>query len=245
MVRASIGHADVPVFTNGTQTGLVQYFPLSSPEALKFCSTLRLLRTRKVGESATVRPQRTSPPPTSPTHHAAEPAAIRRAATNGPTADTSAVRDPRLRVERLSVNAYRRVQDELGRIYETLAQPVPEIIAVDSSSRSSQLEAGRRRRLRLEERRDYLRLVLAHLVPDPNDSGGYLVTPGCLIGIEDEDEAGITVYEIAALKSREAESLTPDSALGKALLWREVGDEITYQTETGARLTVTIRYIQD
>ncbi|MCX4706788.1 hypothetical protein OG252_01230 [Streptomyces sp. NBC_01352] len=66
-----------------------------------------------------------------------------------------------------------------------------------------------------------------------------------MIGIEGEDEVGITVYEIVALKSRDTESLTPDSVLGRALLWREVGDEITYQTESGTRLTVPIRYIQD
>ncbi|MFF4346238.1 AAA domain-containing protein [Streptomyces sp. NPDC001530] len=244
MVRASIGRTDVPVFVGNTQTGLAQYFPPSSPEALKFRSTLRLLRTRTPGMT-TARPQAPSHPRTSPASPAPKPAATPRSATKNPTADTRTVRDPHLPVERLSVNAYRRVQDELGRIYEALAQPDAEIIAVDSSSRSSQLEAARRRRLHLEKRRDYLRLVLAHASPDPNHSGGHLVTPGCLIGIEDEDEVGITVYEIAALKSRDAESLTPDSALGKALLWREVGDEITYQTESGTRLTVTIRYIQD
>ncbi|MFE1307686.1 hypothetical protein [Streptomyces sp. NPDC058755] len=42
-----------------------------------------------------------------------------------------------------------------------------------------------------------------------------------------------------------APSGRPDQALGKALLWREVGDEVTWRTERGTTLRVLIRYIGD
>ncbi|MCZ0989289.1 GreA/GreB family elongation factor [Streptomyces diastatochromogenes] len=53
------------------------------------------------------------------------------------------------------------------------------------------------------------------------------------------------MYEIALLAGDEAERLSPDSALGRALLWREVGDEVTWRTERGTTLRVLIRYIED
>lgn len=52
-------------------------------------------------------------------------------------------------------------------------------------------------------------------------------------------------YEIAMLAGDEAERLSPDTPLGKALMWREVGDEVSWQTERGTRRRVIVRYIQD
>ncbi|PVC99234.1 hypothetical protein DBP12_14865 [Streptomyces sp. CS014] len=43
----------------------------------------------------------------------------------------------------------------------------------------------------------------------------------------------------------EAERLSPDTPQGKALMWREVGDEVSWQTERGTRMRVIVRYIQD
>ncbi|WP_338672708.1 GreA/GreB family elongation factor [Streptomyces sp. SCSIO 30461] len=52
-------------------------------------------------------------------------------------------------------------------------------------------------------------------------------------------------YEIAMLAGDEAERLSPDTPLGKALMWREVGDEVSWETERGTHMRVTVRYIQD
>jgi very-short-patch-repair endonuclease/transcription elongation GreA/GreB family factor len=224
LIRASIARVEIPVMIGDERIGTVQYFAPYSAEAQSSGSTLRLLRIQVWAETTAPR------------------------GTSGPKPRTTVpARDMRFPIDRLSINAYRRVQGELDSVLDALSQPAPQIIAVDASSRTSQLESARKRRQHLEERRDYLRRLMADVEPDPRHSGGHRVTPGCLIGVEYEDDIGITVYEITALRAAtsEHESLTPDSALGKALLWREVGDEVTYQTDSGSRLMVTIRYIED
>lgn len=87
--------------------------------------------------------------------------------------------------------------------------------------------------------------MLDQVVPDTPLTGGAMVVPGCLVGVEDPDEPGIMTYEIAMLAGDEAERLSPDTPQGKALMWREVGDEVSWQTERGTRMRVIVRYIQD
>jgi transcription elongation GreA/GreB family factor/very-short-patch-repair endonuclease len=223
ILRSSIARTDVPVLIGDEHIGLVQYFPPGSAEVQRFRSTMRLLRRR----GGPMSPQ----PPASATHQAETPAVQPRSGG--------------LPVDRLSLNAFRRVQSELDRIQEALAQPTPEFIAVDPSSRTAQLESDRRRRTRLDHRRQYLRGLLAKALPDPRYVGGHLVGPGCLVEIE--DKVGLSVYEITAVRplSADHEWLTPDSPLGQALMGREVGDEVSYRTEAGSQLSVVIRSIED
>ncbi|MGW9030391.1 GreA/GreB family elongation factor [Streptomyces sp. NPDC055722] len=138
-----------------------------------------------------------------------------------------------------------RVRRELERVQDALNLPVPEVVAVDSSSRKGQLAEHEKRRESLKDRQAFLQAVLDRVVPDPSFTGGARITPGCLVGVEDEDEDGITVYEIALLPGREGEKLSPYSALGEALMGKEVGDEVGYVSGSGRRLSVTVRFIED
>ncbi|CCK28469.1 hypothetical protein BN159_4090 [Streptomyces davaonensis JCM 4913] len=225
MIRAAIAHVDVPVLGDSGRVGLARHHAPGSSGAADGRTT-ELLRARPAAEAAA--PARSLP---------AVPAQ--------PTPTRSAGSAPRLRVDRLSVAAHRRVQRELQRVQDELDQPLPEIVAVDSSSRKAQLADHDRRREALQERRSQLRAVLDRVIPDSSLTGGAMVVPGCLVGVEDPDDPGIMTYEIAMLAGDEAERLSPDTSLGKALMWREVGDEVSWQTEWGTRMQVIVRYIQD
>ncbi|KUN23972.1 hypothetical protein AQJ23_20435 [Streptomyces antibioticus] len=236
MIRAAIAHADVPVLGDDGQVGLARHHASGSSGASDGRTT-ELLRARPAADRAPVKNLPTVP---------RQPARIDEpASVAGPAVPGGARSSLRLPVDRLSVNAHRRVQRELQRVQDALDQPLPEIVAVDSSSRKAQLADHDRRRRALQERRSHLRAVLDQVVPDSSMTGGAMVVPGCLVGVEDPDEPGITTYEIAMLAGDEAERLSPDTPLGKALMWREVGDEMSRQTERGTDIRVIVRYIQD
>ncbi|WP_435212160.1 AAA domain-containing protein [Streptomyces sp. bgisy034] len=223
MIRAAIAHADAPVLGDDGQVGVARYHAPGSAGAPDGRTT-ELLRVRRTTG-------RTGAKTTLP------------AVPRQPTPTTEPV--GRVRVDRLGIAAHRRVQRELQRVQDVLDLPLPEIVAVDSSSRTAQLAAHDKRRAALQERRSFLRALLDQVIPDSSLTCGALVVPGCLVGVEDPNEPGITTYEIAMLAGDEAERLSPDSALGKALMWREVGDEVSWLTERGTRMSVIVRHVED
>ena len=236
MIRAAIAHADVPVLGDDGQVGLARHHAPGSSGASDGRTT-ELLCARPTADRA---PVKSLPAvPRQPTH-GDEPTPVTGSAVPGGAGSSL-----RLPIDRLSVSAHRRVQRELQRVQDALDQPLPEIVAVDSSSRNAQLADHDRRRQALQERRSHLRALLDQVVPDSSLTGGAMVVPGCLVGVEDPDEPGIMTYEIAMLAGDEAERLSPDTPLGKALMWREAGDEVSWQTERGTRMRVIVRYIQD
>ncbi|MEV1063008.1 AAA domain-containing protein [Streptomyces sp. NPDC050263] len=236
MIRAAIAHADVPVLGDDGQVGLARHHAPGS-SGVSDGRTTELLRARPTADRA---PVKSLPAVLRQPTRGDEPTPVTGSAVPGGARSSLS-----LPVDRLSVAAHRRVQRELQRVQDALDQPLPEIVAVDSSSRKAQLADHDRRRQALQERRRHLRAVLDQVVPDSSLTGGAMVVPGCLVGVEDPDEPGIMTYEIAMLAGDEAERLSPDTPQGKALMWREVGDEVSWQTERGTRIRVIVRYIQD
>ncbi|MCX4987713.1 AAA domain-containing protein [Streptomyces sp. NBC_00568] len=248
MIRSAIGRVDVPVLVDGRQWALVRHHASYSDAALKHGCTTELLRpkasprvTAEAGPEPTLR---TTPQAAGGRRNGARKqvrASVRdqAAAPYRPAAPDTL----RIKVDRLSTNAYRRVRRELDRVQDALNLPVPEIVAVDSSSRKGQLAEHEKRRESLRDRQEFLRAVLDQVVPDPSFRGGARITPGCLVGVEDED--GTTVYEVALLPGGEGERLSPYSAMGEALMWREVGDVVGYVSGPGRRRSVTVRFIED
>ncbi|QUW83474.1 hypothetical protein SMIR_33535 [Streptomyces mirabilis] len=244
MIRSAIGRVDVPVLVDGRQCALVRHHSPNSDAALKHGCTTELLRPK------------TSPEATAEAGPKPTPKATGRGRDRSRKQVQTLVRDqakapyrpaapaaPRIKVDRLSTNAYWRVRRELERVQDALNLPVPEVVAVDSSSRKGQLAEHEKRRESLRDRQAFLRAVLDQVVPDPSFTGGARITPGCLVGVEDED--GITGYEIALLPGGEGEKPSPYSALGEALMWREVGDEVGYVSGSGQQRSVTVRFIED
>ncbi|MFF7742972.1 AAA domain-containing protein [Streptomyces sp. NPDC007960] len=233
MIRSAIGRVDVPVLVDGRQCALVRHYSPHSDAALKHGCTTELLRPKTSPE---VGPKPTS---TGRDRSRKQVQALVRDQAKAPSRPAA----PRIQVDRLSTNAYRRVRRELDRVQEALNLPVPEVVAVDSSSRKGQLAEHEKRRESLRDRQAFLRAVLDQMVPDPSFTGGARITPGCLVGVEDED--GITAYEIALLPGGEGERLSPYSALGEALMGREVGDEVGYVSGSGQQRSITVRFIED
>ncbi|MFE7547703.1 AAA domain-containing protein [Streptomyces gardneri] len=233
VIRAGLAKTDVPVLKGEHQVALVRYHDLRSAEAMRHRSSTELLRrsargpeseTRESGLQAT---REESPPQRQPS-----PPRIGRQR-----------RESRNKVGRLSVTAYRRVQRELDRIRDELEQPVPEMIAVDTASWRAQQADREQLHKTLLDRKDFLRTVLDEVEVDSTSDGGGLVTPGCLVGVEDPEEDGIVTYEIALRPGEEAEKLSPYTAMGEALLWREVGDTVHWKTEDGRRNSVIVRFV--
>ncbi|MFJ6781100.1 AAA domain-containing protein [Streptomyces yangpuensis] len=232
-VMASIARTDIPVLVDGRQTALIRYHDGRSAEGHVQGANIELLRAvLPDSEAGTVDAQ---PRSKLRTAEEATPPALAAPAEN---------RDRRVKAHGISLAAYRRVQQELDRIRDELEKPPPEVVAVDSSSWHAQQGTRDKREKLLKDRKDFLRAVLEQAEVDPSVQGGGLVTPGCLVGLEDVDEEdGITTYEIALSPSGEAERLSPYSALGQALMWREVGDTVVCANEDGVRRSVIVRYI--
>ncbi|MFZ3497570.1 AAA domain-containing protein [Streptomyces sp. 5.8] len=237
-VRASIARTDIPVLVSGRQTAIIRYHNGRSAEGFRQGAPIELLRPAHSEAGPAERTMKTVPP---------QPRSTQRPAAQAAPAVSpvpAVSRDRRIKAHGISLAAYRRVQKELDRIRDELEKPPPEVVAVDSSSWHAQQGAREKRESLLEDRKDFLRTVLDQAEVDTAADEGGLVTPGCLVGLEDTDqEDGITIYEIALNPSGEVERLSPYSALGLALMWREVGDTVECVTEEGVRLRVIIRFV--
>ncbi|MFE1411847.1 AAA domain-containing protein [Streptomyces sp. NPDC058746] len=231
-VRASVARTDIPVLVDGRQTALIRYHGGSRQGP-----PVELMRPAGAQGKAAGSPVKAVP---------AQPRDTRRPAAEAERAAPSPAegRDRRIKAHGISLTAYRRVQKELDRVRDELEKPAPEVVAVDSSSwQAQQGDRGKRER-QLKDRKEFLRTVLDQVEVDSAIDEGGLVTPGCLVGLEDADQQdGITIYEIALSAGGEAERLSPYSPLGQALMWRETGDTVEYVTETGVRLGVIIRFV--
>ena len=70
-----------------------------------------------------------------------------------------------------------------------------------------------------------------------------VVKAGTVVGIRYEGDDDVERYLLGSIEERHEEGLdvmSPGSPLGEALLGHEVGDEVEYETPTGAKLRVEI-----
>lgn len=73
------------------------------------------------------------------------------------------------------------------------------------------------------------------------------VTPGVIVGIRYKGDEAVERYLLGSIEERhqDVEVMSPGSALGQALLGGKIGDVVTYETPTGATLSVEIVSIGD
>lgn len=71
---------------------------------------------------------------------------------------------------------------------------------------------------------------------------GDKVQPGVVVGLRYEGDDDVERYLLGSIEERVdgTEVMSPGSALGLALIGRKVGDTVTYETPTGATLSVEI-----
>lgn len=68
------------------------------------------------------------------------------------------------------------------------------------------------------------------------------VAPGVIVGIRYDGDDDVERYLLGSIEERtdDIEVMSPGSPLGRALLGRRTGDTVTYETPTGATLSVEI-----
>ena len=73
------------------------------------------------------------------------------------------------------------------------------------------------------------------------------VQPGVIVGIRYEGDEAVERYLLGSIEERtdDVEVMSPGSALGQALVGGKIGEVVTYETPTGATLSVEIVSIGD
>ncbi|MEW2220788.1 AAA domain-containing protein [Streptomyces sp. NPDC006990] len=198
----------------------------------------------EVPEGATPRPDQV----TSVQADAPAPAAVPTGDT-APGADDAAVPHvprPPLPVRTIPQAGFQRLLGEMRALQAALDTPDETPAGVDAANlaflRKSQADRRDRRTRRLESLRSFVDTVridedAAHTTDQ--------VVPGALLvldfdGRPDED----TLYVVAELHGDEAETISPSSPLGQALLWQPLGREIRYETAQGVARTAVVREIR-
>lgn len=143
----------------------------------------------------------------------------------------------------MSTRAHERVRAEVESLRRWLNEPPELPESGDRAAAQTQLHEREIKRAGLTRRLEELESVLREANPDPNHLGGYVVTPGCIVGIRYEGESEIERYEMTMMDSAEADTLKPDSPLGMSLRKKEIGDAVSYLRPDGRRLTVMIESI--
>lgn len=150
-------------------------------------------------------------------------------------------------VHHLSASAHRRLVEEYedlttrGRI--EVAEKIERARELGDLSENGDYHAAKDEQGHMEGRIRHLEAILEHCeIVDVVDDG--TVKPGSIVTIlyEGDDEDAAETYLLGSIEERhnEYEVMSPQSALGQALIGSSTGDTVTYTTPTGAELRVEI-----
>ncbi|MFC9591086.1 DUF4011 domain-containing protein [Streptomyces sp. NPDC056944] len=150
-------------------------------------------------------------------------------------------------VTALAETSRRRVENELSQIREYLLQPEPLDTATDYRVRADNRRHWEKRCAQLKERATFLEALLRAVPSTPRATGGQMVAPGRLVGLNfggstDVEECEITSQSPA---TEEGEVLSPFTPLAVALLWSTAGSTVEYEDGSGKRRTAHIRHVRD
>ena len=145
----------------------------------------------------------------------------------------------------ISVQGYKKLEDELAKLKSErpeIIQAIKEAREEGDLSENAGYDAARERQGMTEARIKYIESRLAeYQVIDLDKLSGDRVVFGCTVEVEDVDSGESRSYTI--LGPDEAEpakgSISFQSPVGKALLGKEVGDEVTIDIPRG-RVTYEI-----
>jgi transcription elongation factor GreA len=151
----------------------------------------------------------------------------------------------------LSQSAFDRLKAEYddlttrGRI--EIARKIETARELGDLSENGDYHAAKEEQGHMEGRIAHLAAMIdnAEIVETP--AGAETVHPGSIVSIVYEDDDAPERYLVGSIEERhdDLEVVSLTSPLGAALLGAGVGDEVTYETPTGAKLTVTVVEIEN
>lgn len=209
---------------------------------------------REPGDDA--RPQDLSPAPEVapetamvPVTGVGEPSAPRSASTTqaGPEPVSGPLqpgaRSP-LPVREIPAAAFHRLVREMQGLQAAVDAPDETPVDVDPANlvflRKTQADQRERRMKRLDFLRSFLDVVRVGGEDAPR-----AVHPGALLVLEFDGQADdATLYTVAELPTDEAETISPSSPLGHALMWQPRGQTISYDASGGRSHEVVVREIR-
>jgi transcription elongation factor GreA len=147
----------------------------------------------------------------------------------------------------LSQSAFDRLNAELfdltGRGRIEVANKIERAREMGDLRENGDYHAAKDEQGHMEARIRHIEAILENCEIVETDDDG-TVKPGCLVTFlyEGDDEDDSETYLLASIEERhsEYETMSPQSALGQALLGAQAGDTVSYETPTGAVLSVEV-----
>lgn len=150
-------------------------------------------------------------------------------------------------IHHLSAEAHRRLVAEYedlttrGRI--EVAEKIERARELGDLSENGDYHAAKDEQGHMEGRIRHLEAILEHCeIVDVVDDG--TIKPGSVVTVlfEGDDEDDAQTYLLASMEERHEayELMSPQSALGQALMGAKAGDRVSYTTPTGAALGVEV-----
>jgi transcription elongation GreA/GreB family factor/very-short-patch-repair endonuclease len=176
-----------------------------------------------------------------------------RVSEPGPAKDVDVAPAPRpaspgagssLPVQEIPAGAFHRLVREMQQLQAAIDTPDEKLEGVDAANlvflRKTQADRRERRTKRLGFLRTFLDSVRVGQEGTPT-----VVHPGALLVLEFDGEVDESaLYTVAELPTEEAETISPSSPLGHALMWQPTGREISYDASRGRTHTVVVREIR-
>lgn len=150
----------------------------------------------------------------------------------------------------LSQAAYDRLSEELrdlttrGRI--EIAQKIEEARALGDLSENGDYHAAKEEQGKMEGRIAHLQAMLDDAEIVAGDDGDATVRAGSVVTICYEGDESEETYLIGSIEERHdgLDVISPGSPLGQALVGAGEGDTVSYETPTGATLSVTVEKVE-
>jgi transcription elongation factor GreB len=151
----------------------------------------------------------------------------------------------------ITPRGYQRLQGELLRLWHEdrprIVQEVSDAAALGDRSENAEYIYGKRKLREIDRRIGYLTKLIERLeVIDPKSNAGNRVKFGATVVVEDDDGKQRT-YQIVGEDEVDAKQgqISMQSPMGRALLGRTVGDDVTVHRPAGELDLVIVRLTYD
>ncbi|WP_373299592.1 AAA domain-containing protein [Streptomyces poonensis] len=150
-----------------------------------------------------------------------------------------------LPVHEIPAAAFQRLVREMQELQAAVDAPDEIPDGVDAANLVFLRRTLADQRERRTKRLSFLRTFLDAVRVSKGTAVPEVVLPGALLVLEFDGEADEdTLYTVAELSTDTADTVSPSSPLGHALMWQPVGREISYDASQGRKRTVVVREIR-